>query len=157
WLSLLGDQADNIPGVVGVGEKGACALLKKFQSVEGILKALAASEEVWAGVRNARIIRKSLEEQQTQILMAKNLITLKRHIPLDFQYDALLLSKIDSPVLLEKFQILGFASFIKHLQLGTFFPHIVPISRNNIVQQDTILEVQHLSLEEFLNFLDSQI
>ena len=41
WLSLVGDAADNIPGVPGVGVKTAAALLNEFGSVDGIYERLA--------------------------------------------------------------------------------------------------------------------
>lgn len=39
FLALLGDQSDNVPGVSGIGEKGAAKLLSEFSSLESIFKA----------------------------------------------------------------------------------------------------------------------
>ena len=38
YIALAGDTSDNIPGVKGIGEKGACKLLGEFKSLEGIYK-----------------------------------------------------------------------------------------------------------------------
>lgn len=42
--ALMGDSSDNLPGVSGIGEKGAVELVKKFGSVDGILRALVRGE-----------------------------------------------------------------------------------------------------------------
>lgn len=44
FLALLGDSSDNVPGVPGVGEKTAAALLQRFGSIPGILAHLADIE-----------------------------------------------------------------------------------------------------------------
>lgn len=42
--ALMGDSSDNLPGVPGIGEKGAAELVKKFGTVAGILRALSKGE-----------------------------------------------------------------------------------------------------------------
>ena len=44
YLALAGDRVDNIPGVSKVGPKKAAALLKKYDSIEGIYRTLAADD-----------------------------------------------------------------------------------------------------------------
>lgn len=46
WLAIVGDTADNIPGVPGVGPAGAVSLLKTYGTVEGIIAALGRIEPV---------------------------------------------------------------------------------------------------------------
>jgi 5'-3' exonuclease len=38
-LAIMGDASDNVPGVKGIGEKGAIKLIQQFGSVEGVLDA----------------------------------------------------------------------------------------------------------------------
>ncbi|MCO5052482.1 MAG: hypothetical protein M9920_09280 [Verrucomicrobiae bacterium] len=41
WLSLVGDSVDNIPGAPGIGPKTATALLKQFESIDGLYQRIA--------------------------------------------------------------------------------------------------------------------
>ena len=38
YLALVGDAADNLPGVKGIGEKGAKELLQQFETLDNILE-----------------------------------------------------------------------------------------------------------------------
>ena len=44
YKALVGDKSDNIPGVRGIGEKGAVALLQKYWHVRGGLRALGRGD-----------------------------------------------------------------------------------------------------------------
>ena len=68
WLSLIGDSADNIPGVRGVGRKTATALLRQFGSCEGIYAHLA---EV-----TPERIRQALDESRELVRRNQELIRL---------------------------------------------------------------------------------
>jgi DNA polymerase-1 len=64
WLSLMGDNVDNIPGVPGVGPKTAMDLLKQFGSVEKLYGRLdeVKSEKLRAALRDsAGIVRRNCE------------------------------------------------------------------------------------------------
>jgi 5'-3' exonuclease len=47
YKAIVGDKSDNIPGVAGVGEKTAIALLEKFGTLEGIYKNIEQVENRW--------------------------------------------------------------------------------------------------------------
>lgn len=68
WLSLIGDSADNIPGVRGVGLKTATSLLRRFGSCDGIYERLAEVEP--------DRIRRALEEAREVVARNQGLIRL---------------------------------------------------------------------------------
>lgn len=81
YLGIVGDSSDNIPGVKGIGPKGAVALLEQFGSVEGIYERL---EEVKKEGQ-----RKQLLESKANALLSKELATVKRDMKLDTDWHAL--------------------------------------------------------------------
>ncbi len=78
-LALVGDTADGIPGVPGVGEKTAAALLSKYEHLEQI----PDDHAQWKGVtvRGADKIAASLRAHKTQALLYRKLATLVRDAP----------------------------------------------------------------------------
>ena len=71
---LMGDSSDNIPGVPGIGEKRALALLKSFESIEGALANIDAI--------TPPSVRKSLLEYGEQAKLSRELATIKCDVPL---------------------------------------------------------------------------
>ena len=75
FKGLRGDPSDNIPGVNGIGEKGATDLLKNFSSIEKLYEAIENNKS------NDLIkprIKEKLIAQKDQALMSKKLATIKR-------------------------------------------------------------------------------
>lgn len=72
FLSLTGDKADNVPGVKGIGEKGALKLLTSYASLEGIYERV---EELKGALQ-----KKIIEGKETAFL-SRNLILLKSDLP----------------------------------------------------------------------------
>ncbi len=75
YLTLLGDASDNIPGVPGIGPKGAAKLLNEYGSLTQIL----AAPEI---VSNAKLAAKLLENRPV-IQKNRQLISLKLDLPED--------------------------------------------------------------------------
>lgn len=73
YLSLVGDAADNVPGVPGVGPKTACNWLAKYGSLDNIL---AHSEQIQGKVGN------SLRAAAEQLALSKKLVTIDRAVNL---------------------------------------------------------------------------
>lgn len=78
-LSIWGDAADNIQGVPGIGEKGAQKLIRQFGSLENIYKNIDQ-------LTNKRQ-QKALSEHQELAFLAKQLVTIKTDVELDFSID----------------------------------------------------------------------
>jgi DNA polymerase I len=106
-MALLGDTVDNIPGAKGIGEKGATELIQKYGSVES---ALDHAEEV----TNKRY-REALQQQREQVMMSKQLATIKEDVPLEVDLDKLQVRAADPGALGELYRELGFNSLLKEL------------------------------------------
>ncbi|WP_129677096.1 DNA polymerase I [Candidatus Chloroploca sp. Khr17] len=95
---LKGDASDNIPGVRGIGEKGAIALLKQFGSIEAIY---ARFDEV------PKRYQKPLEGQREAALFSKHLATIVRDVPVThLDLAACALGSYDRAAVIEFFQTL---------------------------------------------------
>jgi DNA polymerase-1 len=72
-LAMIGDTSDNIPGVPGIGKKGAPKLVKKYGSLE---KAIEAAPDM-----KAKRAREGLTNFKDQALHAKEMVTIKTDVP----------------------------------------------------------------------------
>lgn len=87
-LALWGDASDNIPGVPGIGEKTAKALIQKFGSVEAII---AGAEEL-KGKQRENVLANI-----DQLKVSKQLTTIDLQVPISVDLDALKMRSIDEP------------------------------------------------------------
>ena len=75
YLALVGDKSDNIPGVSGVGEKTAVALLRAFGSLDALYRRL---EEVPSlELRGAASVAKKLERGRADAMLSRDLATIR--------------------------------------------------------------------------------
>ena len=81
FIGLKGDTSDNIPGVPGIGEKTAAALIQQFGSLDAIYERLA---EVTSDKRRAL-----LAQYEEQARLSKRLATMVLDVPLDVDLDEL--------------------------------------------------------------------
>src|SRR5271168_3229862 len=107
YMSLLGDNIDNIPGAKGIGEKGAAELIKKYGSVE---KALDHADEV----PNKRY-REALQQQREQVMMSKQLATIAKDVPMELDLRQLERREPDAAALAALYRELGFSSLLREL------------------------------------------
>lgn len=112
WKALRGDTSDNIPGVPGIGEKGATELVQKFETLDGIFK---AAHDPKADLKDA--MRKKLVEGEAKGRQAFSLVGIDCHVPLKFD-----LKKAAQPVDRDAFIAVaaqyGFRSLIPRLPGG---------------------------------------
>jgi len=106
---LMGDPSDNIPGVKGIGEKTALALIKEYGSVEGVYENL---ENI-----KGKSIREKLAENREMALLSKKLAAINRQMPWMCSIDDLKRHDFDRPRLYQLFKKLEFNSFIQKLNL----------------------------------------
>lgn len=89
YLTILGDSSDNVPGVRGIGEKGAVKLLTEYLSLDGVYRHLDSL---------SKGMRKSLEEAKETIELSRTLIKLRFDaFPEGFNLESMKLSCFDIP------------------------------------------------------------
>lgn len=80
WLALAGDSVDNIPGVPGIGNKTAAALLEKFKSLDGIYQKI--HKVPGSGLRGSKRIHSLLTEHREMAFLSKDLATINTSAPI---------------------------------------------------------------------------
>src|SRR5206468_560564 len=107
YLALVGDSSDNVPGVKGVGEKTALELLKTF----GDLDAILTNADRIPGKR----AREAVEQYADLARLSRELVTIRRDVPLPLDLDGLRVRPPDVARLTELFTELEFRSLIPKL------------------------------------------
>lgn len=113
WLALVGDTADNIPGVPGVGPKTAARLLEAYRDWDGIWAHVSAIE--------SEKTRKALVENRDLVLRNVALIRLRRDLECSVGWEALEVKAPDTGGLLALYEKLEFRSMARELQEGDLF------------------------------------
>ncbi len=102
--SLMGDPSDNIPGVRGIGEKGAIDLVKKYRTLDGIYEHISELSE---GLRN------KLTENRDMAYLSYDLSKICCEAPVTLKLEDLVYGEPDREKLAGLFYRLGFRSQIK--------------------------------------------
>ena len=102
-LALMGDDVDNIPGVPGIGQKGAATLLEKYGSLDGVL---AHTGELKGKQKTA------LEENREAVKLYQELATVDAHADVDVELDALRLNPPETAELDALYRELEFYSLL---------------------------------------------
>lgn len=116
YLALMGDKVDNIPGMAGVGEKTAQALLQGIGSIDQIAANL---DKVAAlGFRGSKAFADKFREQEEQVRLSYQLATIKTDVELEQSLEELLLGPIDKESLLAVYREYELRNLIKELESG---------------------------------------
>ncbi|WP_324034901.1 DNA polymerase I [Aeromonas caviae] len=116
YLALMGDKVDNIPGMTGVGEKTALALLQGIGSIDEIAANL---DKVAAlGFRGSKVFADKFREQEEQVRLSYVLATIKTDVVLEQSLEELQLGPIDKEALLAVYREYELRNLIKELESG---------------------------------------
>lgn len=136
-LSLIGDSADNIPGVAGVGIKTALKLLSEYGSLEEIY---AHAEEISGAVGN------KVRAGKENAFFSKQLISLRKDVPLELDPTAFSTDNLDFEKASQLLIKLGIPSVAKQFaEMSTKNSVEKPISNgteNNSIQNSVTEKVQ---------------
>ena len=105
-LGLMGDSADNIPGVPGIGPKTAAKLLNKY----GTMEVLLDSTEELKGKQ-----KENLENFREQALLSKRLATIALDVPVEPDFDAMVVEEPDAEKLNAVFESLEFRTLARRV------------------------------------------
>lgn len=100
-LALMGDTVDNVPGVEGVGEKTAAALIAQYGSLENVVAKAAAGE-----IKGKR--GENIKAAAELLPLSKQLVTLRHDAPVAFELEDATASKLKLEKLLPILRELGF-------------------------------------------------
>ncbi|ACR13606.1 DNA polymerase I [Teredinibacter turnerae T7901] len=114
YLALMGDKVDNIPGVPGVGEKTALALLQNLGGLNDIYTRL--DEIASLSFRGSKSMAKKLEENRDNAYLSYELATIKTDVPLELPIEELKPAPADKAGLMNWYQELEFKGWIAELE-----------------------------------------
>ena len=114
--ALMGDPSDNIPGVKGVGEKTAMALVRRYGSIDALFAAMPAPEMAPGTPAKPGVVKK-LAEGEPDARMSYDLATIHTDAPMDFAPEANLRRDADNARLYQLFLDLEFAKLIDKYHL----------------------------------------
>ena len=129
-LALWGDSSDNIPGVPGVGEKGACKMVQAWGEVENII----ANADKIGGKTGANILA-----NEERLRLAKVLTTIRLDVPIEFNEEALTVCcpKIDE--LRALYAELDFKGFLADLN------NLAPMEDSSVPQQAPQVQLANMA------------
>src|SRR5947207_9529643 len=114
-MAIWGDAIDNVPGVPGIGEKGAKSLISEFGWLDGVYENLDKLKPAQ---------RKKLEEHKDKAYMSRELAQIKCDLEYDVDFDTLKMQEPDRAKLHDVFSRLEFASLMQE-----FLPEAPPVER----------------------------
>lgn len=111
YLSLVGDSSDNIPGVKGIGAKGAASLLAEYKTLDNIIK---NKEEVKPKRANT-----ALMNHEEDAILSRELVKIVTDLKLEFNHDDFKFELKASNDLLDYLESLNFKSIRNKLAEGS--------------------------------------
>ncbi len=116
--ALMGDTSDNIPGVPGIGEKTAIALIAKYGSIENAYQHVDE-------IKPARA-QNNLREHYDLAQMSKTLATIELHVPLEYKIEQAVLGNLFTPEAYTWIKQLEFKNMLNRFQTETSKPPTEP-------------------------------
>ena len=111
FLALVGDTSDNIPGLRGVGDKTAAGLLEKYGTLANLIK----ENPVVPRIQVKQPF--SDPEQLERLTISRQLVELRRDVPLPVTLEELVVSGWDLPKLLQRFTELEFNLLVEKVKM----------------------------------------
>ena len=117
-LALVGDKVDNVPGVPGIGQKGAQTLIREHGNLQALLEAASGLKR--------KAYREGLQEHSDQALLSRELVTIHTDLDVPFEPEALEMEAPDYEALADLCREFEFWSLLKELESESGGPEIEP-------------------------------
>jgi DNA polymerase-1 len=108
YLALVGDSSDNVPGVKGIGEKGAVQLLGEYGNLETLLE--RAAEVPGKRSREALLVSHDIAK------LSKQLVTIQTDVPVELDLTTVVAQRPDKSALARVFNELEFTSLMARVE-----------------------------------------
>lgn len=119
FKALRGDPSDNIPGVLGIGEKTAITLIKEFGSLENLYEELKKNSEKAKEIKES--LRKKLLDYKDQAFISKMLVEINQNVPIEFNLEKCRWGKYDKEKVTQLFKGYEFQTLISRLPVRQNF------------------------------------
>ena len=120
YLALMGDKVDNIPGVPGVGEKTALAMLQGIGSIKSLYARL--DDIAGLGFRGSKTMAKKLEEHKAQLELSYELATIKLDVEVEQNLETFAIADMKKDRLIELYGQCEFKRWLSELLDGKEAP-----------------------------------
>ena len=120
FLALMGDKVDNIPGVPGVGEKTALAMLQGLGSIDSLYNNLDKIAEL--GFRGSKTMSKKLEDNKEQLLLSYELATIKLDVEVEQDLESFKVAEANTDELIKLYGECEFKRWLSELLDGNTAP-----------------------------------
>ncbi|MEJ6474937.1 DNA polymerase I [Pseudoalteromonas piscicida] len=141
YLALMGDKVDNIPGVPGVGEKTALAMLQGLGSIDSLYQNLDKIADL--GFRGAKTMAKKLEAHQEQLKLSYELATIKLDCEVEQDLEAFKIAEMDKDRLIELYGQCEFKRWLAELLDGQQQADIVNVEAEGSAPAAAQVETQY--------------
>ncbi|WP_064366074.1 DNA polymerase I [Pantoea ananatis] len=158
FLAMMGDSSDNIPGVPGVGEKTAQALLQGLGGMQSIYDNLDKVADL--SFRGAKTMAAKLEQNRDVAFLSYQLATIKTDVELDQPCEALTVSEPDVKALQALFSRFEFKRWLTDLQEGKWLQGTKSNRQaQQVLADEPVASVEATSLlsaDGYITILDQQ-
>ncbi len=151
---LMGDASDNIPGVPGVGEKTALALLDQFGNMDNLMN---NTEQI-----KKNKVRENIENNKEIAIISRDLATIKKDVPIKAEMDVYKYEGPDYKALINLYQRLGFNSLLQRAKKqygGTILGEEEKEIKFSLIEKEADLKrlLQDIKEEKFFAFKTAAI
>ena len=139
FLAMMGDSADNIPGIPGVGKKTAQKFIKEFGSVEGLLNNLSQIKGK---------LKEKIESSRDLALLCKKLVTINTSVPISYDIESMKLTDFNEIKVSELFQELEFNNLMRRILTKEKEPETIDVLNSSKHNNQNKSQISLFSNEE---------